>query len=366
MRSNAASFLPLLAVFATIPRELIARDGGASGGIREAVAVARRRPLLVAAFIWVGTFSLLIGPIQELAPVIAHEHARGAHVVGFLLGALAAGSVIGSVVVSGRFTREGRPRYYVMSAAGGLAGLAVVALALAPSLPVALLAMAMAGVFWEVFFVLALTGCEVDAPPELVRARARSLLRADARRACDRRAPYRRASRCDQRAGRVAHRGHRHGRLRRLVDAPPATGGPRHAAGLLLSRLGVRPRRALGSGGDANRWHPAPGRLVTPPAGDGACALGERRAAEELAHPGPRGFERVPGGAQVQTPGAGALRALERLGLVEMLLETLRPLTERLGVVRVEVLRRSGPRSPRARNARVISQRFRGCPFGKT
>jgi MFS family permease len=110
---------------------------------------------------------LLVAPIQELAPVIARQHGSGAHIVGFLLGALALGSVLGSLAAN-RLIVDDRPRRYAIGAASSLAGAAVVALGLAPDLPLALVAMAVAGFFWECFFVTAQIALEETSPPDML------------------------------------------------------------------------------------------------------------------------------------------------------------------------------------------------------
>jgi MFS family permease len=163
---NAASFLFVVGMFAALPREigLAKRE---SGGLRVAMREARVRPLLGAALLGVGAFSVLVAPIQELAPVIARQHGSSARVVGFLLGALALGSVIGSLLVN-RLVKGDRPRRYVIGAASGLAGVSIIALGLAPNLLLTIAAMVLAGFFWECFFVTAQIALELESPSELL------------------------------------------------------------------------------------------------------------------------------------------------------------------------------------------------------
>jgi MFS family permease len=153
-------------MFAALPREigLAKRE---SGGLRVAMREARVRPLLGAALLGVGAFSVLVAPIQELAPVIARQHGSSARVVGFLLGALALGSVIGSLLVN-RLVKGDRPRRYVIGAASGLAGVSIIALGLAPNLLLTIAAMVLAGFFWECFFVTAQIALELESPSELL------------------------------------------------------------------------------------------------------------------------------------------------------------------------------------------------------
>ena len=128
---------------------------------------ARIIPLLATILITIGVFSTFVAPIQELAPVIASRHGSGAHLVGFLLGALALGGVLGSLLVT-RFVEDGRPRHYVLSVACGLSGLSVIALGFSPDIFTALGAMVLAGLFWEVYFVGAQTALATVCPQEVV------------------------------------------------------------------------------------------------------------------------------------------------------------------------------------------------------
>jgi MFS family permease len=84
---NAVSFLAVLALFVSLPHDVKRVRHAAQ--LRTAVRDARVIPMLATILITIGAFSALVAPIQELAPVIAHRHGSGAHLVGFLLGALA-------------------------------------------------------------------------------------------------------------------------------------------------------------------------------------------------------------------------------------------------------------------------------------
>ncbi|HEX3317011.1 MAG TPA: hypothetical protein VHR88_03265 [Solirubrobacteraceae bacterium] len=83
-----------------------ATAAAAARGLRPALQVARRGTghfrILVALIL----FALLVGPVQELAPAIAKDHGNGAHILGYLLGALAAGGLVGNFLI-GRPTSTG-------------------------------------------------------------------------------------------------------------------------------------------------------------------------------------------------------------------------------------------------------------------
>jgi predicted MFS family arabinose efflux permease len=163
---NAASFLAVVALFVSLPRDVKHR-AHQTVGVRTALHQARLIPLIGGILGTIAAFSVLVAPVQELAPVIAREHGSGAHLVGFLLGALALGGVLGSLLVP-RVMADDLPRHYVLSATCGLAGLSIVALGLAPDLVTALIAMFVAGLFWDVYFVTAQTGLVTISPHEVV------------------------------------------------------------------------------------------------------------------------------------------------------------------------------------------------------
>src|SRR5262249_59797801 len=89
-----------------------------------------------------------VAPVESLAPAIAHRHGEGAHVLGFLLGGLAIGGLIGNVLREW-VDRHGVPMDRLMGASLVASALALVGLALAPSVVVAVPAMVCCGIFWE-------------------------------------------------------------------------------------------------------------------------------------------------------------------------------------------------------------------------
>ena len=163
---NAASFLAVVALFLSLPRDVEHR-AHQTVRLRTALHHARVIPLLGGILLTIGAFSAFVAPVQELAPVIAREHGSGAHLVGLLLGALAFGGVLGSLLVP-KVVADDLPRHYVLAATCGLAGLSIVALGFAPDIVTALIAMVVAGLFWDVYFVSAQTGLVTISPHEVV------------------------------------------------------------------------------------------------------------------------------------------------------------------------------------------------------
>jgi predicted MFS family arabinose efflux permease len=67
-----------------------------------------------------------------------------------------------------RLVEDNRPRHYVLSATFALSGLSVIALGLAPDIVTAVFAMMLAGLFWEVYFVVAQIAIVTVSRPGLV------------------------------------------------------------------------------------------------------------------------------------------------------------------------------------------------------
>ncbi len=162
---NAASFVVMLVLFATLPRD-IGKARHAKGGLGPAVRAARASPLLTAVLLAVGAVTLLVAPVQELAPAIADRYGSGAHIVGFLLGALAGGGVLGTLIAD-RLVDDARPRRYAIAGVSAAAGLLMVALGFAHSLALALVVLVAIGVCLECLYVSTQIGLEVESPPHL-------------------------------------------------------------------------------------------------------------------------------------------------------------------------------------------------------
>ena len=110
---------------------------------------------------------MIVAPVQELAPAIAKEHGHGAHLLGFMLTALAIGGLIGNVI---RRRSEGRLNDRLLlggALTGAAAALAALGLATAAagdsgwagvlSYGGTLFVMVLLGIAWDVLYVITLT-----------------------------------------------------------------------------------------------------------------------------------------------------------------------------------------------------------------
>jgi predicted MFS family arabinose efflux permease len=152
--------------------ELPPRESGPSVRIREAVTEARADVFLRDLLAGAAMFALIIGPIQELAPSIARAQGNGAHLLGFLLAALAFGGLLGNLVRTKLEVRGAEARSLI---AGSLiaGAMATTLLGMTSELGIGLLgegydyglalfAMVFAGGAWDVIFVVALTGVQLE------------------------------------------------------------------------------------------------------------------------------------------------------------------------------------------------------------
>jgi predicted MFS family arabinose efflux permease len=159
---NAVSYFAVILAVATLPPS----TGKASRKrtrLRAAVSEARLDPILRGLILGAVLFSVLVGPLQELAPAIARRHGDGAHLLGFLLTALAAGGLVGNLVRT-RLDRHGVP---VQKAIGGsmlLCGAMLLVVGVTSSYVVVLGAMFACGAAWEVLYVDSLTGVQFADP----------------------------------------------------------------------------------------------------------------------------------------------------------------------------------------------------------
>jgi predicted MFS family arabinose efflux permease len=159
---NALSYFAVILAVATLP---------ASAGtaprmhtqIRAAVSEARLDPILRGLILGAVLFSILVAPVQELAPVIARQHGDGAHLLGFLLTALAAGGLIGNLVRA-RLDRRGVPVETAIGASMWLCAVMLLIVAASPSYFLVLAAMVACGAAWDVLYVNSLTGVQFADP----------------------------------------------------------------------------------------------------------------------------------------------------------------------------------------------------------
>lgn len=143
---NAVSYLALVFILLRWKPEQASRTArhrlgpAISAGIRFAVTSSPvRRVLLRALFFGFGIIAF-----QALLPLVAKEELGGSEIgFGLMFGAFGVGSVITAVWIAGARRRFGPEA--IVSFAGAIAALATVVLALAPNIPVAMLAGFMAG-----------------------------------------------------------------------------------------------------------------------------------------------------------------------------------------------------------------------------
>jgi predicted MFS family arabinose efflux permease len=155
---NAGSFGIVAALVATLPRHA-GKAPGTPAGIRSAARLVRSNPLLRTVFPLVLVFSLLVAPVQELAPGLAHRYGGGAHLLGFLLSALAAG---GLIAIPARFAlaRRGVSSPDTLGGSMIFSAAALLILAASPNFALAALAMVLCGIGLDVAYIVGLTDAQ--------------------------------------------------------------------------------------------------------------------------------------------------------------------------------------------------------------
>jgi len=159
---NAATYLVMAWAVWTLPRRSMPHEDKPVrflGAVRRTLA----HPLLGVVLLGSITFAVLVTPVESLAPAIAHRHGEGAHMLGFLLGGLALGGLIGNALRAWA-DRHGLAIDRLMGASLVACALGMVGLALAPTVVVAVGAMVCCGIFWEVIFVESLSAMETAIP----------------------------------------------------------------------------------------------------------------------------------------------------------------------------------------------------------
>ena len=108
-------------------------------------------------------FSVLVAPVQELAPAIARRHGEGAHLLGFLLSALALGGLVGNLVRSA-LDKRGLPSTKALGGSMLVCAVALLLVAGTTNYVVVLVAMVGCGTAWDVLYVVSLTGVQFADP----------------------------------------------------------------------------------------------------------------------------------------------------------------------------------------------------------
>ena len=163
---NAVSFLALIGV---LMRAHLREHGTRGRGVpmRVALAVARHDPAIRRLLIGMAGFAAFASPIQELAPVVAERLGTGPGGLGVLLGAMGAGALPGAWLLE-RLHAGGLRRGVALPLATTVFGAGMAGVAVAPSLPVAIAAMAFCGAFWIWLFIATNTAVQLRAPLSMV------------------------------------------------------------------------------------------------------------------------------------------------------------------------------------------------------
>jgi predicted MFS family arabinose efflux permease len=159
---NAASYLAVIVMVVTLPPSAGAAPR-ARTRIRAALSEVRLDPILRGLILGAVLFSILVAPVQELAPAIARRHGDGAHLLGFLLTALAAGGLVGNVIRAHLDRRE-VPVEKAIAGSMLLCALMLLVVGSTTNYVIVLGAMVVCGAAWDVLYVNSLTGVQFEDP----------------------------------------------------------------------------------------------------------------------------------------------------------------------------------------------------------
>ncbi len=159
---NALSYLAVILAVATLPASAGAAPHRRSR-VRAALSEVRLDPLLRGLILAAVLVSVLVAPVQELAPVIARRHGDGAHLLGFLLSGLAVGGLLGNVVRA-RLDRRGVATHAAVGVSMLVCAMALLVIAASSNYLVVVVAMVVCGTAWEVLSVVSLTGVQFADP----------------------------------------------------------------------------------------------------------------------------------------------------------------------------------------------------------
>lgn len=163
---NAATFLLLVWALSRVGPRKASRTGEGSSS-RAAYRFALGDPAMRRLLLGMAIFTGLASSIQELAPAIADRLDSGAEGLGFLLGALGGGGLLGAFILE-RTVSRGLARSRALPLATLLFAIGFGLVALAPTLPLALAAMLASGMFWIWMFAGTNTALQLRSPRELV------------------------------------------------------------------------------------------------------------------------------------------------------------------------------------------------------
>ena len=162
---NAVSFLALVLALAVIPRlNQGARSPRSLGAaLRYAFTDAAARRLLLGMSI----FMVFAGPVQELAPVVANRVDGGPVTLGFLLGAMGGGALLGAWLLT-TLSHRGMPRHVSIPIATLGFGAGLVVVAISPWAWLSVLGMVWAGCFWIWLPTITNAAIQMSSPSDLL------------------------------------------------------------------------------------------------------------------------------------------------------------------------------------------------------
>ncbi len=163
---NAFSFLSLVAVLARMPAMPPAHHA-ATSSTRDALRHARADPAARRLLLGAAAFCVLASPLQELAPVVAERVGAGKSGLGFLLGVMGGGGILGAWLLA-ILERRGLARHLALPIGTGLFAVGMATVALAQVEWLALIGMVIGGVFWIWMFTLTNTAIQLTSPPALL------------------------------------------------------------------------------------------------------------------------------------------------------------------------------------------------------
>jgi MFS family permease len=171
---NAASFVAVIASLLTLDRAALAPSPSAPrspGQLREGLRYVAATPQLAVPLLMMALAGCLAYEFQVTLPVMARQGLHvGATGYGFMTAAMGIGAVCGGLIVAAR----GRTGLWPLVIAAAAFGVLILAAAAAPSLPVELAALALAGGASVSFMSTGNSTLQLTAPP-MMRGRVMSL-----------------------------------------------------------------------------------------------------------------------------------------------------------------------------------------------
>lgn len=169
---NAVSYLPLIAALVRIRPRPVGSEGRGDGSVREGLRYVRGRPAVLVLLVATAGLGFGTDPVNTLTPAVAAELGGGDGLVGVLVSAFGVGAVIATTFAA----RAGRRFGQVTTGAAGLVGLSLgmIGFALSPTVPAAVLGLALAG-FGFLLGITGLTTALQRIVPEGLRGRVMAL-----------------------------------------------------------------------------------------------------------------------------------------------------------------------------------------------